>query len=200
MKIHLGCGPVYLKDYINIDGKFDNHYLASDRPDLVELNKTDINHYYKKNVTRLDIENKVLIKQDVVVDMYAEDYDNLPFEKESLDEIFSSQVFEHFDYKEQEGLLEYWKSLLKIGGKLVIDIPDLDRTVDGYYHSRTQHDKDWYTRLLFGSQKNKYAYHKEMHSQTSLRRLLEKHGFKNVKLIQNIHDGLYPAFGMEGVK
>lgn len=198
-KIHLGCGSVYLKGYTNVDGKFDNHYLASDRPDIVEKNITTYEKYYKYPVTRLDIEQRNLIKQDVVVDMYAEDYDNLPFEENSLDEILLVQVFEHFSWEEGKTLLNYWYKLLKPGGKIIIDVPDLDRTVDGYYHSRTQYDKDWYARLLFGSQKNKYAFHKGMYNKESLERALKEAKFKHIQQARSLNH-FYPAFGLEGIK
>jgi hypothetical protein len=34
MKIHIGCGTVYLKDYVNVDLPCEFCFLAQDRPRL----------------------------------------------------------------------------------------------------------------------------------------------------------------------
>ena len=94
--------------------------------------------------------------------------------------------------------MEYWKQLLKPGGIVHIDIPDLDGTIEGYYKAKSQEDKDWYTRLLFGSQKNKFGFHKAMYSKDSIKRLLKEVGFKKITFLPNIH--IYPAFAVEAIK
>lgn len=197
MKIHLGCGTVYLKDYINCDVKAFNHFLAKDRPDLVAHNITTVDKYYKYDVSRQDIENRIYNKSEVVVDMYAM-AGLLPFADKLLDEIRCVQVFEHFSIPESKGLLKHWKFKLRKGGKLHIDIPDLDETIKGYYESKTEADREWFTRLLYGSHKNKYGIHKMMYTKESIKKLLEEFGFKNIKILPNIH--FYPAFAVEAEK
>ena len=198
VKLHLGCGPVYLKDgWTNIDLEMEGHYLAKDRPDLVEANGTTVDKYYKKRVDRDAIEKKTYQKEKCVVDEYG-DITDLKYTDGTVDEIMLVQVFEHFTRKEGRELLNKWYKLLKPGGILHLDVPDLDRTVAGYYHSRTQRDKDWYARLLYGSQKDNFGLHHWMYSPRSLEELLIIVGFKRVIQLPNIH--FYPAFAIEAIK
>ena len=38
VKLHIGCGGVYLEGYINIDVKIDGYsFLTSERPDLMTM-------------------------------------------------------------------------------------------------------------------------------------------------------------------
>lgn len=192
IKLHLACGTVYLKGYYNIDVKLPESHLAMQRPDLVKKNSTDFEHYYKKNVTRDVFLSKKLQKKEIVCDMFS-DIRDLPFEPESVDEILAVQVFEHFTYKEGEKLFKYWASLLKKGGTLHIDIPDLIGTIDIY-----KEDPVWGRRLLFGSQKNEYGVHKAMYSKEDLWKIFYNKGFSRIEEMPNMHT--YPAFGMKGVK
>ena len=198
MKVHAGCGSIYLKGYINIDVRIPGvTFLAKDRPDLVKQNLTMPENYYKKTVVRGDIETKRFESQPIVVDMFG-DVRNLPFPQNSLSEIRAVQLFEHFTFQEGEALLEHWQSLLEAGGKIHLDIPDLDGTIQGYVEAKAQKDKDWYIRLLYGSQKNEFGLHKAMYSKITIKGLLRKKGFKNIIFLPNIH--FYPAFAVEGQK
>lgn len=197
MKLHLGCGPIYLQGYKNIDVNIPGHYLAADRPDLVEINQTTVDNYYKYSVTREDIESGNLHRQQVVVDNYG-DIKQLLYPTSSVSEIRLVQVFEHFTFKEGKVALEHWFSVLKPGGKIHLDVPDLEDTCQGYAMATNPMDKKWFTRLLFGSQKNVYGLHKSMYSKESLTKLLEEVGFKDISILPNIH--FYPAFAVEARK
>lgn len=197
MKIHLSCGTVYLKDYTNCDVKCEGHFLDIERPDLVKKNITTLDNYYKKNITREQIEKKIFEKEEVVVDMFVNDK-KLPFPDESIEEIRLYQAFEHFTLPEAKRLLNHWRTKLIPRGKLYLDIPDLAQTTYLYVNAQTEEDKEWYTRLLFGSHKNKYGIHKMMYSRDSIAKLLYAHGYNDLKFYPNIH--FYPAFGVEATK
>ena len=49
----------------------------------------------------------------------------LPYEDNSVDEIFASHLIEHFDFKEAFDVIREWKRVLKEGGVLVLETPDL---------------------------------------------------------------------------
>lgn len=196
-RLHLGNGTIYLQDFINIDLHLNHHYLALVRPDLVEKNITTVDNYYKEEVTQETIENKSRQFREVVCDLFA-DIRALPFQENSIDEIRSVQVFEHFSYNEGEELLDHWFKLLSPGGVLHIDIPDLDGTIQLYNQAKSMADIKWAVRLLFGSQKNEVGVHKGMYTKEMIKELLEKHGYKDVKFGENIH--FYPAFSVEAVK
>ncbi len=72
-----------------------------------------------------------------VLDLKA-DALNIPFEPDCLDEIYASQLIEHFDYIHCKYLLSEWFVTLKPGGKLIIETPDLKRS----YKKLTSADKD----------------------------------------------------------
>ena len=53
LKLHVGCGTVYLEGYVNLDVPVAGYsFLASERPDLVEKNRTSVERYYKKQESR----------------------------------------------------------------------------------------------------------------------------------------------------
>lgn len=210
IKVHIGCGPIYLVSenpdvqWVNLDVETPWHYLAEDRPDLVIENQTTTDKYYKNNVNRNDIEKRTFHKQEVVVDGFGRAED-LPFEDDSLGEIRSSQLFEHFGRAEGRELLKHWYKKLIEGGKVHIDIPDLYGSAKLFVEARTLEDKKWAERLLYGSQKNEYGYHKAMYDVEMISAYLEDVGFSDIEILPNIHlnqDGseFYPAFAVEGTK
>jgi predicted SAM-dependent methyltransferase len=197
IKIHLGCGPVYLEGYYNCDVKCKGHYLVVERPDLVEKNKTTIDNYYKKKVDRMSIQSKQYHNEEVVVDLYAKAH-KLPFPDNTIEEIRSYQMFEHFMLPEAEKLLKYWRKKLVDRGVLYLDIPDLAQTAWEYVNAKSEEDKEWWVRLLYGSHKNKYGVHKMMYSRDSIAKLLYKTGYNDLEFFPNIH--FYPAFGVKALK
>lgn len=196
-KIHIGCGTIYLDGYINMDLQLPHHHLAAARPDLVEINITTTDNYYKNDVTRTDIETRRLQNKEVVVDMFGK-AECMPFDFNSLDEVRSVQLFEHFSFDEGKALLAYWYALLRKCGKVHIDIPDLVGTAEGISSAETATDQQWYTRLMFGSQRNEHNFHKAMYSKETIAQLLDEVGFHDIKILPNIH--FYPAFAVEGTK
>lgn len=180
VKLHLGCGTVYLDGFINVDIETDGHYLASNRPDLVAANLATEDQYYRHEITRKDILTGKLQKKEVVVDLFA-DVRKLPFEDSSIDEIWAVQLFEHFSYAEGFKLLQHWASKLKKGGKLFLSIPDLEGTTLMFHTAKKLEDKQWAARLLMGSQKNEFGYHKGMYDEEMLYSVLEYVGFTDIE-------------------
>jgi SAM-dependent methyltransferase len=203
-RLHLGCGSVYLDQFTNCDVNIPGHFLASERPDLILKNRTTVDNYYKNKVSREQLESGILQKNEVVVDVFAR-AENIPFADNSIDEIRMYQVFEHFTLPVANVLLQYWHRKLTDNGKLFLDIPDVEETAKGFVEAKTEMDKDWYIRLLYGSQKNEFGIHKMMYSKNSISRLLLNNHYDDLTFYPNIHlnpDGsvLYPAFGVEAIK
>lgn len=192
IKLHLACGTVYLDGYINIDLPGDSTWHASERLDIVEQNKTDWAHYYKKDVNRDQFMSGKYHDKAVVVDVFA-DIRRLPVPDEFADEILAVQVFEHFTFAECDHLLKHWYKKLKPGGLLHLDVPDLAGTIELF-----KDDPYWATRLLYGSQKNEHSVHQSMYTYKSLREKLRIAGYTNPQEQSNIHT--YPAFGVKAYK
>lgn len=56
------------------------------------------------------------------------DIRKLPFEDNSIDEIISLHVIEHFDWIECKSVLKEWHRVLKPNGLLILETPDLLET------------------------------------------------------------------------
>lgn len=195
VRLHLGCGTVYLEGYMNIDMPILGYsFLADDRPDLVEQNKTTVDKYYKEEQTKETLHKKI-VKKCCVADEFM-DVSNLDYPENSVDEILIVQTFEHLSRSEASKALDNWYRILKPGGKLHIDVPDFEETAKQLLARKNEKEKEWYYRLIFGSQKNEYAFHKDGYSFAKLKTMLEGHGFKDI--VQN-EDTLhfYPAVIVE---
>ena len=198
-KLHVGCGTVYLDGYVNLDVEVPGYsFLASERPDLLERNRTTVDRYYKVEESRATLEGGPRNAQHCVVDRYA-DLRALPYERDSVDEIRSVQSLEHLDMKEGPRVLRHWRDLLRPGGVLHVDVPDFEETARQLLAQPDEPSKEWYYRLVYGSQKNPYAFHKNGFSPARLEWMLREAGFREVRHVPNtIH--FYPVAIAEAIK
>lgn len=105
--------------------------------------------------------------------------DNLPFEPNSITEIFSSHVLEHFAELElRRKLLPYWYSLLKRGGTFRAIVPDLEAMTAAY----AQGELDFATlrAVVYGGQEYENDFHFTGFTPDSLGALLVEAGFRDV--------------------
>src|SRR5262249_45178449 len=99
LRLHVGCGTVYLDGYVNLDLEVPGYsFLAGERPDLLALNRTTVDRYYKHDESQATLEKGPRHPQFCVVDRYAA-IDALPFAAGSVDEIRAVQVLEHVEMK-----------------------------------------------------------------------------------------------------
>lgn len=199
LRLHVGCGTVYLEGYVNLDVEVPGYsFLASERPDLAELNRTTADRYYQRAESRASLEHGPATPQACVVDRYAH-LDALPYPPGSVDEIRTVQVLEHVSMRDTARVLRHWHEVLAPGGVLHVDVPDFEETARQLLAQPDEPAKDWYYRLIYGSQKNDYAYHRNGFSPARLERLLREAGFREVRHLENtIH--FYPVVIAEAVK
>ena len=199
LRLHVGCGTVYLDGYVNLDLEVPGYsYLAQERPDLAALNRTTVDRYYPHAESQATLERGPSRLQYCVVDRYAS-VDALPFEPGSVDEIRSVQVLEHLEMKRVPEVLKHWHSLLRHGGVCHVDVPDFEETVRQLLSQPDEPSKDWYYRLVYGSQKNAHAVHRSGFSPARLERLLREAGFAEVRHVPNtLH--FYPVCIAEGIR
>jgi len=190
IKLHLGCGPVYLDGYINIDIKIDDYtWLKEERPDILDYNRTTLDKYYKYDYYKR--------KHNLAVVDEFMDITEIPYNYNNVDEILIINTFEHFNRYESVKLLEEWYRLLKKGGKLIIGgIPDLEGTIDLL---KREENEEWVISLIYGSQKNNFAYHKWGYTFEYLKDICLEIGFRNIKQI-SIIEHAYPTFNIEMTK
>ena len=115
------------------------------------------------------------------VDIVA-DIASLPFEKESVDEIFSAHLIEHFEITvlEQE-IMPYWVSLLKFGGQLRVVFPDAAAMIADYNSGKMTFEE--LSHVVMGGQDYDKDYHYTMYDPQKVINLLQKAGLKNIQIV-----------------
>lgn len=190
MKLHIGCGTVYLHGWMNVDIPGPKTFLAEKRPDLVERWGTVDDKYY------LHHEDKTLeslaqgpLDQEYVCDQYGS-FKELNFPYEAFDEVLIRQSFEHLSISEARDALDTIEALMPIGGVLRIDVPDHEKSLRAYRET----GKNFYERHLLGPRRDDHGFHMQSYTPNRLKALVEQHGFRFVREEENIH--VYPAFCM----
>lgn len=120
---------------------------------------------------------------------------NLPFPDNFADEIYSHHSLEHVAMIDVDPTLREWHRVLKSGGKIEINVPDLlgiakkivETDGDLYWSARGERDGDWvngYTKLLvgiFGDQSDlNLQLHRTGFTPRTMQIHLERAGFRDV--------------------
>ena len=128
--------------------------------------------------------------------------DQLPFEANTVDEVYTRHVVEHFTIKEFLKVLEEWNRVLKIGGCVYIICPNLiwhlKQVIEGSHNSfyikeSGKNARYWGFGSLFGWQQDEYDVHKFGYYFELLKDILEEFGFENVDDLTNISSSMEQA-------
>ena len=188
MKLHIGCGTIYLKGYINIDT--EPHFLIDDVPlDILEINTTTVDKYYKNDFCKGS--------GKIIADKCAPATD-LPFLDGSAEEIIMIHVLEHIPWYEVNKTLGEFFRVLKNNGVLRIGVPDVKETAKLLVQANTSEEEDWAIRLLHGTQRNKWSHHYCGYTERTLEKLLSDCGFSGFEKLPNIN--FYPAIYLKALK
>lgn len=113
---------------------------------------------------------------DIVADIR-----NLPFDDESVEEIMAIHVCEHFYVTEILSVLKEWRRVLKPGGKMVLELPCLDKVLIHFANGSPENFTLW---PLYGDpnthKDGEPALHKWCWSKDQMRQLLKAVGFDDV--------------------
>ena len=101
--------------------------------------------------------------------------------------VFSDHFFEHLTFERGERVLEVWYSLLQNGGKVLMQLPDMEVFVKHWINGIKNNDEDLFefaTKGFWGWQRESelgelWDVHKSGYTAKSLERLVVKKGFVN---------------------
>lgn len=104
---------------------------------------------------------------------------DIPFEDESITEIYSSHLLEHLQKRDIDRTLAEWFRVLEQGGGLEIEVPDLKYCVEEWL--RVGGD-GWEMDMIFGNQDDEGQFHKTGFSETILTEKVQFAGFNVIKV------------------
>ena len=111
------------------------------------------------------------------------DMRNLGLDEGSVDEIFTAHTLEHFVRWEAVEMLRHWHRMLKPGGKVVLETPDLLRVILNVFHPRRSRRRlAW--NMFYGNQWNRIDYetHRYVWTASELKRELRAIGYSRVEV------------------
>ncbi|OGK16284.1 hypothetical protein A2690_02765 [Candidatus Roizmanbacteria bacterium RIFCSPHIGHO2_01_FULL_39_12b] len=189
VKLHLACGPVYLKGYINIDAK---GMLAADNPVLTSQNATNLVNYYKKPyVKRILGHDK---RGKIVVDIQANVLSLPMFKDDSVDEIIHVNLIDHLRFQDLPKALSEWRRILKLGGKLIVDVGDVRSSARLLLMAKTREEIEWALRLIYCHSRDRYDSHHWGYFPRYLTMIMKEYDFLHVWTKHNYIKHIYPNF------
>jgi predicted SAM-dependent methyltransferase len=105
----------------------------------------------------------------------------------TVDEIVAQDILEHIPFARTQTILAHWASLLKVGGRIIIRSPDLDKQIECYQRGVWSHHR--FIHMMFGGQTHPGNFHYNAFSARDLVGRLRAVGLEPVH-VRFIHDHL----------
>jgi SAM-dependent methyltransferase len=115
-------------------------------------------------------------------DVYYKNMSELSYPDNSVDEIRSHHLFEHFTRAQALKLIARWRRWLKPGGLLVIETPDFTTSATLFVGSSSVKRRFELARHIYGSQEAGWADHKDFWDTYKFSFVFKKFGFKKIKI------------------
>ena len=107
---------------------------------------------------------------------------DLGYPNGSVDEVRSSHLLEHFAKREVPLALREWFRILKTGGKLWLNVPNLEWCMNNWIGKPEKEKNGLALDMIFGLQHHAGEYHKTGFTRSSLAQYLENAGFEDVQI------------------
>ena len=107
---------------------------------------------------------------------------SLQYEAQSVDEIYSSHLLEHFGKRDIPVVLDEWFRVLKAGGTLKMDLPNLEWCMKNWL---AKNEKDRFgiaLDMIYGLQTHDGEFHKTGFTKERLQELLTAVGFEDIAI------------------
>jgi predicted SAM-dependent methyltransferase len=125
----------------------------------------------------LNVDRRALPGVDIVAEV-----DQLPFEANQVDEIFSAHLLEHFPQEQLvRQLLPYYHSLIKNGGQFHAVVPDAEAMIHAYSNGGYPYED--MREVLYGGQDYDGDFHFNMFTPESLSKMLTEAGFATPTIV-----------------
>ncbi len=129
---------------------------------------------YEKGYINIDLHDS---RADKIMDAKK-----LSYSDNEVDEIYSSHLLEHFSKHEVPLVIQEWRRVLKSGGILKLNIPNLEWCLNNFL--ATNECKKWGLPIdmIYGLQSTPGEEHKTGFTQISIMHLLEHAGFEQIEI------------------
>ena len=131
----------------------------------------------------------MILEGYVNIDLYNEkadmkcDISKLPFDDNSVDEVYSSHVIEHFDFMAAFDVFSEWKRVLKHGGMIILETIDMVASCKKFVESNEQERINLYSHF-FSEPWIPGQIHKFLYTSVQMRWTLEQLGFKDIHQVR----------------
>lgn len=125
----------------------------------------------------LNVDQYVFAPNVINIDIF-----NLPIENNTVDEIFTEHMLEHLSKYEVPQALKEWARVLKLDGKLVMNLPNLEWCLQQWLAKPEEERWGWQLDTIFGLQTHPGEFHKTGFTKPRLHQLLTGAGFKEIRI------------------
>lgn len=167
------------KEYTNISKKI--YPFTKDQMNIISrFNSKNLNIgcYYMKLENFINVDINEECNPDILKDIRE-----LNFEDNSIDLILASQVLEHFIYSDCTLILNNFFKWLKIGGHLIIEVPDIGVIMEKISTGKAKFEE--YRGAIIGNLDIKGQKHEMQFDYNSLTKLLKDTGFMKFEVNRN---------------
>ena len=141
--------------------------------------------------TRIQGFKNIDIRPGQDVDIVADAENLRMIETASVDEVYASNILEHFPLVRTVEVLREWCRVLRPGGKLWLSVPDWDAVYEIY--TKQGMLTEWVLYHLYGEQGYDFQYHYLIFTYPNLRALLDQAGFRGASRIASLPYGIQDA-------